>query len=85
MEPTTVSVDNFVENHLQKASQTAPNQVCHVLIPFWAAKKSIKSMTSHENARNGATYFGVISVTGNCGLVSAPTWLGVAFKGVLHA
>jgi hypothetical protein len=45
----------------------------------------MKSMTSHENARNGATYFGVISVAGNCGLVSAPTWLGVAFKGVLYA
>jgi hypothetical protein len=85
MEPTTVSVDNFVENHLQKGFQTASNQVCHVLILFWAAKKSMKSISYHEKTRNDAIFFGVISFPENCGLVSAPTRLRGPFKAVLRA
>jgi hypothetical protein len=33
-ELTTISVDNFVENHLQKCFQAAPNRVCNALILF---------------------------------------------------
>jgi hypothetical protein len=45
----------------------------------------MKSTAFYEISGNSATFFKVIEVARNCGLVSAPSPLDGPFKAVLHA